>query len=344
MKTVLVVGGLGYIGSHTVVALAEAGVRSVIFDNLSNSPEQRIDRLQSICRVEPKFVLGDLREESVLHDLFQDHKIDAVIHFAALKSVNASFAETLDYYDVNVKGTLNLIKQMDFFGIRKLVYSSSAAVYGRPECLPIVEDHPMNPESPYGRTKLISEHILSDVVMNSLDNVGHRWSIVALRYFNPAGAHESGYIGEMLDGEPQNLIPNILRCVFGLADSVQICGDDYDTRDGTGERDFIHITDLAVAHRHALDFVDKKFGFEAINVGTGRSFSVREVIDAFSEAAGISIPATVVPRRQGDVSSCYADVQKARDLLSWRAERGLMDICRSALYFSKKNHAGAADS
>jgi len=322
---ILVTGGTGYIGSHTCVAFAQAGQDVVILDNLSNSRASVIDRLEAICGKRPQFVRGDIRDAALLDRVFAGHPIRAVIHFAGLKAVGESVEKPLEYYDNNVRGTLELLAAMRRAGIRTLVFSSSATVYGDPASVPIREDFPLSVTNPYGRSKLIIEDILAD-----LDHAEPGWRIARLRYFNPVGAHESGLIGEDPQGIPNNLMPYIAQVAIGRREFLSVFGNDYSTADGTGVRDYIHVVDLAAGHVAALNYLDGKGGLLTVNLGTGQGYSVLEMAKAFEQASGRPVPYRFAPRRPGDIAQCWADPTLAHKLLGWKATRGLEAMCADA--------------
>lgn len=328
---VLLTGGAGYIGSHTAVALCAAGHRVVCFDNLSNSREEALDRIAAIAGERPAFIFGDIRDRQALADAIRNHGIEAVVHFAGLKAVGESVAKPALYYDNNVCGTLRLIEAMAETGIKTLVFSSSATVYGDPHYLPLDERHPVSAANPYGRTKLMIEEMLGDVA-----RADPAWRIAVLRYFNPAGAHESGLIGEDPNGVPNNLMPYIARVASGRLPELPVFGDDYDTPDGTGVRDYIHVVDLAGGHVAALDAVAAgAVALSTWNLGTGRGYSVLELIAAFERANGVKLPYRIAPRRPGDVAACYANPEKAKAELGWQARLDVEDMCRSAWRFEQ---------
>lgn len=328
---VLLTGGLGYIGSHTAAALVAAGHTPVLLDNLVNAEIQVLDALAALGGMAPAFVRADVRDTDSVARVLVDHRVDTVIHFAGLKAVGESVRMPLPYFDANVGGTLSLLRAMDATGVRRLVFSSSATVYGVPRYLPIDEAHATAAVNPYGRTKLHTEEILADLAATG------GWRMLSLRYFNPVGAHSSGVLGERPKGKPNNLMPLVAQVAAGEQRYVEIFGDDYDTPDGTGVRDYIHVMDLAEGHVMALErFAHEAPGFEIFNLGTGRGYSVREMIDAFSAATGRDIPSRVVGRRPGDVASCYADPSRAAAVLGWRAKRGLAEMCESAWRFQTR--------
>ena len=326
---ILLTGGTGYIGSHTAVVLANAGHRVVLYDNLANSDASVVDRLEKITGARPPFVLGDIRHTALLVSILKTYGIEAVIHFAGLKAVGESVQNPLEYYDNNVAGTISLLNAMTEVGIKRLVFSSSATVYGDPQYLPIDEAHPRSATNPYGRTKLQIENILEDLAASDAS-----WRMTCLRYFNPVGAHESGLIGEEPNGVPNNLTPFLARVAAGKLPCLNIFGGDYDTPDGTGVRDYLHVMDLAEGHLAAINLVSAEGApFDAFNLGTGRGQSVLEMLKAFEQASGLSIQSQIVPRRAGDVSACYAKADKAAQGLAWVASRPLDDMCRSTWKF-----------
>ena len=320
-RTVLVTGGAGYIGSHTTLELLGAGHDVVVVDNLSNSSAESLSRVAQICGREPTFVELDVRDRKSLAQVFAAHRIDAVIHFAALKAVGESTQVPLKYYENNVGGTLALLEVMRAHRVHKLVFSSSATVYGDPASVPVDESAPLSATNPYGRTKLMMEEIMRDLAAAEPD-----WHIFLLRYFNPVGAHASGRIGEDPRGTPNNLMPYVMQVAAGLRPHVSVFGDDYETPDGTGVRDYIHVVDLAEGHLAALEALSSVDGCEALNLGTGRGFSVLEVLAEVDRAVGGPVPYQVVARRPGDVAACFADPALAERRLGWRARRGLQDM------------------
>ncbi len=325
MRRLLITGGTGYIGSHVAVVLYELGNQVVLYDNLSNSSDRVLRKLAQITGRQMTFVKGDVRDTNLLLKTFVSHDIDAVIHFAGLKAVGESSEKPVDYYANNVQGTISLLQVMQAQGIKSLIFSSSATVYGQPQYLPMDEVHPRNAINPYGRSKLHIEEMLSDVASSDAG-----WRIVCLRYFNPVGAHESGLIGESPSGTPNNLVPLIKQVAKGERSELEIFGNDYPTHDGTGVRDYIHVMDLAEGHAAALDLVNRASGWHAINLGTGKGYSVLDVVRAFEEAASRKIPYRISARRPGDVAACYANPSFARQTLGWSARRGLREMCSSA--------------
>ena len=324
--TVLVLGGAGYIGSHTVYALIEKGEDVVIVDNLETG---------HIEAVHPKarFYKGDIRDRAFIDSVFEKEKIDAVIHFAGFKAVGESVAKPLKYYRNNLDSTITLLEVMNEFGVKKIVFSSSATVYGDPEELPIKETAKLGVTNPYGATKLFIENILKDVYISDND-----YSIAILRYFNPIGAHESGLLGEDPSDIPNNLMPYIVKVATGELPHLNIFGNDYDTKDGTGVRDYIHVVDLALGHISALKYIDKNKGIDYYNLGTGHGYSVMEIVSAFSEVNHVDVPYEIAPRRDGDIAECYADTTYAKEKLHWEATHDLTDMVESAYNFVVKNN------
>jgi len=322
---ILLTGGTGYIGSHTATVLAQQGHRVVLLDNLSNSSEAVVCQLARILGAAPAFVQGDVRDAALLERVLRDHAIQAVIHFAGLKAVGESVEKPLEYFSNNVQGTVCLLQAMRAAGVRTLVFSSSATVYGEPQYLPLDENHPTGATNPYGRSKLHIEEILGDLAASD-----PAWRIACLRYFNPVGAHESGLIGETPRGVPNNLMPYVAQVATGMRAELNVFGNDYPTTDGTGVRDYIHVMDLAEGHAAALGFLAAHTGWHAINLGTGQGYSVLEVVRAFEQASGHTVPYRIQPRRPGDVATCFADPAKARQHLGWAATRTLADMCASA--------------
>lgn len=332
---ILVTGGTGYIGSHTVLELLKAGYDIVVMDNLSNSKRESLKRVGLLAGKEPVFHQADLLDREELRTLFSKYKFDAVIHFAGLKSVGESVHKPLLYYQNNITGTANLCEVMKEFGVTDIVFSSSATVYGDPDTVPIREDFPLSATNPYGRSKLTIEFMLKD-----LHRADSNWNIALLRYFNPVGAHESGEIGEDPAGIPNNLMPYVAQVAVGKLDKLQIFGNDYPTRDGTGVRDYIHVSDLATGHLKALEKLAEKPGITAYNLGTGAGYSVLEVIHTFEEASGKEIPYVFADRRPGDVAECYADPGKAEKELGWKSKKTLSDMCRDTWRWQSKNPDG----
>ncbi len=319
-------GGAGYIGSHTCVVLAQAGRDFLILDNFSNAKRSVLERLSKIVDFEVRCVEGDVSDVGLVTRLLEEHKVSAVIHFAALKAVGESVAQPLRYYRNNVTGSIALFEAMRLAGVGAIVFSSSATVYGDPASVPITEDFPLCPTNPYGRTKLFTEQILADLVESEPDF----WRVALLRYFNPAGAHESGLIGEDPLGVPNNLVPFVAQVAAGQRPFLSVWGNDYPTRDGTGVRDYIHVMDLADGHLAALERVQTHEGLLTLNLGTGSGVSVKEVVREFERVCGRRIPMRVGPRRAGDVAQCWADPSLAQSLLGWQARAGLQEICRDA--------------
>ena len=327
---VLLTGGTGFIGSHTAVEMSQNGHDIVILDNFSNSDESVLVRLEEIIGKPIIFEEGDIRDYDRLYDVLKKHNIEAVVHFAGLKAVGESCAMPIEYFDNNVAGTITLLRAMKALCIKKLIFSSSATVYGIPQYLPFDEKHPLSCTTPYGRTKLHIEEILRDVASSDPE-----WSIVSLRYFNPIGAHASGLIGENPRGIPNNLVPYIARVANGQLKAVQVFGYDYDTPDGTGVRDYIHVVDLAYCHVCAANYSAKKRGWIAINLGTGIGYSVLDIIRAYERACGKPIPYQLVDRRPGDVAAFWADPKLAKELLGWEAKLSLQDMCESSWKFQQ---------
>ncbi len=333
---ILVTGGTGFIGSHTCVELLNAGYDVIIADNLYNSKEMVVDRIEQITGKRPKFYNLDLRNYDSVSELFDLENIDAVIHFAGYKAVGESVKEPLKYYRNNLGSTINLCKAMKRHGCFSIVFSSSATVYGDPAFVPITEECPLGETTnPYGATKSMQERILSDLWQS--DN---RWHVMLLRYFNPIGAHESGLIGEDPKGIPNNLLPYVAQVASGKLEKVHVFGNDYDTPDGTGVRDYIHVVDLAKGHVAAIKGMDQVSGVGIFNLGTGIGYSVLDIIKAFSAACGKEIPYVIDPRRPGDVATCYSDPSKAEKILGWKAEKNLEDMCRDAWRWQSKNPDG----
>ncbi len=324
--TILVTGGAGYIGSHTTVALQQAGYRVLILDNLSNSSLAVLDAIAGITGMRPDFAQGDIRDPETLQLLFRTRKITAVLHFAGLKAVGESTKMPLAYYDNNVHGSVLLLAAMQKGGVRSIVFSSSATVYGDPQKLPLTEDHPRSTTNPYGHTKLVAEDILENLYRSEAG-----WRIARLRYFNPVGAHPSGLIGEAPQGIPNNLMPYVAQVAAGHRPKVQVFGNDYDTPDGTGVRDYIHVMDLAQGHVQALRYcLEKEQELLTVNLGTGKGYSVLDMIRAFEQASGKTIPYDLVARRPGDIAACWADTELAYRKLGWRAEKGIQEMCDDA--------------
>ncbi|HBA03200.1 MAG TPA: UDP-glucose 4-epimerase GalE [Clostridium sp.] len=332
---VLVTGGMGYIGSHTTVELLKEGYEVVIVDNLSNSKELVKDRIKAITGKEPKFYKYDVLNKEDMDKVFSENTIDSVIHFAGFKAVGESVAKPLDYYHNNLTSTFVLLELMRKYGVKNFVFSSSATVYGDAKIIPITEEAPLSATNPYGRTKLMLEEILRDLY--SSDN---SWNIALLRYFNPVGAHESGTIGEDPCGIPNNLMPFITKVAIGELKELSVFGDDYDTPDGTGVRDYIHVVDLAKGHLKALEKLKTNSGLVTYNLGTGNGYSVLDIVKAFSEASGREIPYKITARRPGDIATCYSEPRKANEELGWTAEKGIKEMCEDSWRWQSKNPKG----
>ena len=336
MSTVLVTGGAGFIGSHTSVELLNAGYDIIILDNFVNSKPESLKRIKELTGKDFKFYQADIRDEEAMTKVFAENKIDAVIHFAGLKSVPQSVKEPLNYYDNNIAGTVCLCRVMDKAGCKKLVFSSSATVYGSKNPSPIREDMPTGgTTNPYGTTKYFIEQILQDLCISDSE-----WGVSILRYFNPIGAHKSGRIGEDPNGIPGNLMPYITQVAIGKLECLNVCGNDYPTPDGTGVRDYIHVVDLALGHIKALDRLLKVKGCEVYNLGTGKGYSVLDVVKAFEKASGIKINYRIAPRRAGDVACCYADATKAKEVLGWQAQYDIDDMCADSWRWQSQNPNG----
>jgi UDP-glucose 4-epimerase len=333
--SILVTGGAGYIGSHTCVELLNAGYEIVVVDNLANSKPESLKRMKELTEKEFKFYQVDLLDKDALEQVFSDNNIEAVIHFAGLKAVGESVEQPLRYYQNNITGTLILADVMQQFGVEKIVFSSSATVYGMPKQVPISEDFSLSATNPYGRTKLMIEEILRDVYVSN-----NNWSIALLRYFNPIGAHESGRIGEDPNGIPNNLMPYITQVAVGKLQKLSVFGSDYQTVDGTGVRDYIHVVDLAKGHLKALEKVISTNGVEAYNLGTGKGYSVLEMITSFESASGKKVPYQISERRPGDIAECYADPTKAKLELGWEAEKGIEEMCKDSWKWQSENPQG----
>lgn len=334
---ILVTGGAGYIGSHTTLQLLERGDTVTVFDNLNNSSTISLERVSQLIDKSINFIQGDLIDTNELHKLFSQFQFDSVVHFAGLKAVGESVAQPLRYYQNNVSGTLNLLQEMQKANIKTLIFSSSATVYGDPQALPVTEEAPVKPTNPYGQSKAMIEKILSDLCDSDSE-----WRIACLRYFNPVGAHPSGYIGEDPSGIPNNLMPFVSQVATGLRECLSVFGNDYDTPDGTGVRDYIHVMDLAQGHLAALDYLANQPSGKllTINLGTGRGYSVLEMIEAFEKTIGKPISYRIVGRRSGDVASCYADPSLAEKLLDWKAARGIEDMCIDTWRWQSNNPRG----
>lgn len=336
---ILVTGGAGYIGSHTSIALLNAGYDVVVVDNLCNSSAESLRRVEQICGRPVEVVLGDIRDRALLDRIFAEYDITAVIHFAGLKSVGESVDRPLSYYDNNVSGTVTLCQAMAAAKVFTLVFSSSATVYGEPPEMPIREDFPTgSPTNPYGRSKLMVEEVLTDLARSD-----DRWRFALLRYFNPVGAHQSGLIGEDPKGIPNNLLPYISQVAIGKRAELSVFGSDYSTVDGTGVRDYIHVVDLAMGHLKALDVLKARSGVNIWNLGTGKGYSVLQMVRAFEQASGRAVPYKIEPRRTGDIAECWADPTKALDELGWQAERGLDEMMLDTWRWQSQNPNGYSD-
>ncbi|MCD9572868.1 UDP-glucose 4-epimerase GalE [Pseudomonas protegens] len=332
----LITGGAGYIGSHTLLELLQAGHEAVVLDNLCNSSMLSLQRVQQITGVAPVFVQGDVCDRAVLDRIFTQYEIDGVLHFAGLKAVGESVKQPLSYYQNNVSGSITLCQAMATAGVYRLVFSSSATVYGDPVQIPLVESSPLGtPTNPYGTSKLMVEKMLQDMA-----TADPRWSVALLRYFNPVGAHQSGLMGEDPNGLPENLLPYISRVAVGKLERLSIYGNDYPTPDGTGVRDYIHVVDLAKGHIAAVNYISQHTGINAWNLGTGVGYSVLEMIRAFEDASGCNIPYTLSPRRQGDIAQCWSDPSKALHDLGWKAERGLKEMMEDTWRWQSNNPDG----
>lgn len=330
---ILVTGGTGYIGSHTVVELMKEGHDVVIVDNLYNSKIDVLDKIESIVGKKPDFYCIDCCDQEKMEKVFEEHDIDGAIHFAGYKAVGESVQKPLEYYQNNILSTLVLCQLLRKYNCKKMIFSSSATVYGNPHTVPIQEDFPLGPTTnPYGSTKLMIENILRDLYVSD-----HDWNIVLLRYFNPIGAHESGLLGEDPNGIPNNLVPYIAKVAVGELECLGVFGDDYDTPDGTGVRDYIHVVDLAKGHVKALKKLIDEPEVYTYNLGTGHGYSVLDIVKAYEKANGIEIPYVIKPRRAGDIATCYADPKKAKDELGWEAEKTLEDMCHDSYHFMMKN-------
>ena len=339
-KKILVTGGAGYIGSHTLIELIAAGFTPVVYDNLSNSSPASLARVQQIVGQSIEFIEGDILDTQLLAKTFAAHDFTAVIHFAGLKAVGESVAKPLWYYQNNVAGTLNLLDAMTQANVKNLIFSSSATVYGDPEALPIVESSPRSATNPYGQSKLMIEYMLEDLAKS--DN---HWQLISLRYFNPIGAHHTGTIGENPNGIPNNLMPYVSQVAVGKLPQLSVFGNDYDTVDGTGVRDYIHVVDLAKGHVAALQYLEHQteLGFEPINLGTGKGTSVLELVNAFIKTTGQPVPYSIAPRRPGDIASCYASSDKAKHLLGWQAEFDIERMCTDTWRWQSQNPNGYDD-
>lgn len=329
---ILVTGGTGYIGSHTCVELLQKGYEVVVFDNLYNSKRDVVDKIEKITGKKITFYKADMLDKESMRPVFAEHTFDAVIHFAGLKAVGESVEKPLLYYKNNIAGTLNLCEMMNEYGCKKIIFSSSATVYGSPETVPITEDFPLSTTNPYGSTKLMLEGILSDLCVPDKE-----WSVVLLRYFNPIGAHESGLLGESPNGIPNNLMPYIMQVAVGKLPELGVFGNDYDTPDGTGVRDYIHVVDLAKGHVNAVEKATSANGVNIYNLGTGNGYSVLDIVKAFEAANGVTIPYSIKPRRAGDIATCYANPKKAKEELGWEAKYDLQRMCEDSWRFAKMN-------
>ncbi|MCA9732078.1 UDP-glucose 4-epimerase GalE [candidate division KSB1 bacterium] len=332
---ILITGGAGYIGSHTCLELLNLGHEVIVMDNLSNSKYESLKRVQELTGKKLTFYETDLNDSEGVEKIFITHTIEAVIHFAGLKAVGESVALPLKYYENNVTGTVNLCKIMEKNGVKNLIFSSSATVYGDPHKVPILEDFPLSATNPYGRSKLMIEEILRDLAVSDAS-----WNIVLLRYFNPVGAHESGRIGEDPNGIPNNLMPFIAQVATGRLPQLSVFGNDYPTPDGTGVRDYIHVVDLALGHACALQKFIEEPAVRTYNLGTGRGYSVLEMVEAFKKASGRAVPYKIATRRPGDIAECYADPSKARDELNWQAEKGIQEMCDDVWRWQSQNPNG----
>jgi UDP-glucose 4-epimerase len=333
--TILVTGGAGYIGSHTVLELLSIGHQVIVVDNLSNSSQESLHRVASITGKSPVFYEIDLLDKEKLDAIFQNHDIDSVIHFAGYKAVGESVQKPMMYYQNNIDSTLILCETMKKHGVTNIVFSSSATVYGDPETVPITEESPLSATNPYGRTKLFIEYILRDLYVS--DNT---WNIALLRYFNPVGAHKSGLIGEDPNDIPNNLMPFVSQVAVGKLEQLSVFGNDYPTPDGTGVRDYIHVVDLAIGHLKAIEKLEENPGLVIYNLGTGKGTSVLDMVQAFEKASGKKVPYKIAPRRPGDIATCYADPSKAEKELKWKAERGIEEMCNDAWKWQSENPNG----
>ena len=333
---ILVTGGAGFIGSHTCVELLNAGYEVIVVDNLCNSSQESLRRVEKITGKNVKFYEADIRDTDVLNQIFDKESVECVIHFAGLKAVGESVAKPLEYYDNNISGTLRLCDVMRNHGVKNIIFSSSATIYGEPAFIPITEECPKGIcTNPYGWTKWMLEQILTDLHTADPD-----WNVVLLRYFNPIGAHKSGLIGEDPKGIPNNLMPYVAQVAIGKLECLGVFGNDYDTPDGTGVRDYIHVVDLAIGHVKALKKIQEKAGVSIYNLGTGTGYSVLDMVHAFEEASGRKVPYQIKARRAGDIASCYSDAAKAKEELGWTAERGLKEMCEDAWRWQSQNPNG----
>ena len=335
--SILVTGGTGYIGSHTVVELQNAGYEAVIVDNLSNSNPEVLNRIEAITGKRPKFYEADIRDKEALKKIFAENSdIESCIHFAGLKAVGESVSKPMEYYNNNIYGTLCLVETMRDANVKNIVFSSSATVYGDPAFIPITEECPKGVcTNPYGWTKSMLEQILSDITVADKE-----WNVILLRYFNPIGAHKSGTMGENPSGIPNNLMPYITQVAVGKRDHLNVFGNDYDTHDGTGVRDYIHVVDLALGHVKALNKIKEKCGLKIYNLGTGHGYSVLDIVKAFEEASGVKVPYVITDRRPGDIATCYADASLAKKELGWEAKFGIKEMCEDSWRWQKNNPEG----
>ena len=336
---ILVTGGAGYIGSHTCVELQNAGYDVVVLDNLSNSSEKSLDRVKAITGKDVKFYKGDILDRDILNKIFENEKIDSCINFAGLKAVGESVAKPWEYYNNNIAGTLTLVDVMRQHGCKNIIFSSSATVYGDPAEIPITENCPKGQcTNPYGWTKSMLEQILTDI-----QKADPEWNVILLRYFNPIGAHKSGTMGENPNGIPNNLMPYVTQVAVGKLKELGVFGNDYDTPDGTGVRDYIHVVDLAIGHVKALKKIQENAGLSIYNLGTGKGYSVLDIVKNFEKATGVKIPYVIKPRRPGDIATCYCDPTKAKEELGWEAQYGIEDMCADSWRWQKNNPNGYED-
>lgn len=336
---ILVTGGAGYIGSHTCVELLNAGYEAVVLDNLSNSSEKSLERVKQITGKEVAFYKGDILDRGILDKIFAENKIECCIHFAGLKAVGESVQKPWEYYHNNIAGTLTLVDAMRAHGCKNIIFSSSATVYGNPAQIPITEECPKGQcTNPYGWTKSMLEQILTDI-----QKADTQWNVILLRYFNPIGAHKSGLIGENPNGIPNNLMPYITQVAVGKLKELGVFGNDYDTPDGTGVRDYIHVVDLAVGHVKALKKIEENAGLCIYNLGTGQGYSVLDIVKNFEKANGVQIPYSIKPRRAGDIATCYSNADKAEKELGWKAENGILQMCEDSWRWQKNNPNGYDD-
>ena len=337
--TILITGGAGYIGSHTALELLNEGYDVVVYDNLCNSSRESLRRVEELTGKQIRFYEGDVQDEKALTDMFKEQRIDAVIHCAALKAVGESVQKPLEYYQNNISGTLTLLKVMREVGVKNIVFSSSATVYGSPEEMPITEECPKGQcTNPYGWTKSMLEQILTDI-----QKADPEWNVILLRYFNPIGAHKSGTMGENPNGIPNNLMPYVTQVAVGKLKELGVFGNDYDTPDGTGVRDYIHVVDLAIGHVKALKKIQENAGLCIYNLGTGHGYSVLDIVKNFEKATGVKIPYVIKPRRPGDIATCYCDPTKAKEELGWEAQYGIEDMCADSWRWQKNNPNGYED-